>query len=159
MGKEKSRDEKRPSAGNGLLNVGLVVFGLISLLLLVALVMRIVQPRVDPQREENPTALVGKIIQVEVRNGCGVAGLAGITTRYLRDHGFDVVGVGDYIRFDLDSSVVVDRVGDLAAARKVALVLGLPEDRVRQELQPGYYLDASVLIGKDYPTLAPFQDE
>ncbi len=127
-------------------------------LLLYALGVRLLAPRVDPVREANPAHLVGDIIQLEVRNGCGVDGVAARTTRYLRRHGFDVVEIGDYTSFDVPYSLVIDRVGDLEAARKVAAVLGIPEERVRQQIQPDLFLDASVIIGKDYAQLAPFRE-
>lgn len=137
-------------------SAAIVVFGVLVLALAYSLVTRVLAPRVDPVREENTGQLVGEIIQVEVRNGCGVAGLAARTTLFLRDHGFDVVEVGDYESFDVALSKVVDRVGDLASARKVAAVLGIPEDRVEQDIRPEYYLDASVVIGRDYEALRPF---
>lgn len=145
------------SWSNRALNVGLALGGIAVLVLLYALVTRSLWPRTDAQREANPSGLVGGIIQVEVRNACGVSGLAGDLTQYLRETGFDVVEVGDYGSFDVQQTVVVDRTGDLEAARKVASALGLPEGRVRQDIQPSYYLDASVLIGHDYATLPPFQ--
>ncbi len=141
------------------MNVVLVVLGVAAILLVYGLVTRITAPRVDPNREMNPAQLIGEIIQVEVRNGCGIAGLAGRTTMYLRRHGFDVVEVGDHTSFDEERSMVIDRVGDLESATKVANVLGIPEDRIRQEIRPDYFLDASVVIGKDYESLRPFVDE
>ena len=137
----------------------LLVLGVVVAVLLYGLVARMVAPRVDPVREENPARLVGDIIQVEVRNGCGIPGLAHRTTMYLRRHGFDVVDVGDYTSFDTEQSMVIDRVGDLESAKKVATVLGIPEERVVQEIQPDYYLDASIVIGKDYESLLPFDED
>lgn len=152
-------EKERAGWANRLLNAALIVLGLLLVVMLYALVTRTLLPRVDPVREENPAGLVGAIIQVEVRNGCGVSGLAARATRYLRDHGFDVVEVGDHASFDEPYSRVVDRVGDLEAARKVARVLGIPEERVTQELRPELYLDASIILGKDYATLEPFGEE
>ena len=137
----------------------LLALGVVVAVLLYGLVTRMVAPRVDPIREENPARLVGDIIQVEVRNGCGVAGLAQKTTMYMRRHGFDVVDVGDYTSFDNDHSMVIDRVGDLESAKKVAAVLGIPEERVLQDIQPDYYLDATIVIGKDYESLRPFDED
>ncbi|ARA94596.1 MAG: LytR family transcriptional regulator [Bacteroidetes bacterium] len=148
-----SRAETRP---HRLLNVALVLLGLLTLVLLYALVTRAFTPRVDPGREDNPAHLVGEIIQVEVRNACGIDGLAAETTRYLRRRGFDVVEVGDHTSFDLEHSLVVDRVGDPAAAQKVANALGISADYIVQDINLDYYLDASVLIGKDYASLTPF---
>jgi hypothetical protein len=107
-------------------------------------------------REARPAHLIGDIIQVEVRNAVGVPGLAAETRAYLRSHGFDVVEVGDHSDRDLERSVVIDRGGDLSAAQKVARAMGIPEDRVIQEIRESYYLDASVIIGQDYQNLRPF---
>lgn len=143
---------------NGLLNTALVVVGGSVLVLLYALVTGTFFSAPSPERSADSSALVGSIIQVEVRNGAGVDGLASRTTRYLRDHGFDVVDVGNYSTFEQEQSIVIDRIGDPEAARKVAEVLGLSEDRVRQEIRRQYYLDASVILGHDYKQLRPFQD-
>jgi hypothetical protein len=137
----------------------LVVLGIAVGVLLYGFVARMVAPRVDPLREDNPAHLVGDIIQVEVRNGCGISGLAHTTTMYLRRHGFDVVDVGDHTSFDHEHSFVIDRVGDLESARKVATVLGIAEERITRDVQPEYYLDASVVIGKDYESLRPFRED
>lgn len=139
-----------------LLNLAIAVIGLVSIVLLYALVTRSLAPRTDAGREANPAGLVGDILQIEVRNGCGVSGLAGVATQYLRSKGFDVVEVGDHSSFDVDETHVVDRVGDLDAALKVAAALGLPDARVRQDIRPDLYLDASVILGKDYASLEPF---
>lgn len=140
------------------MNIVLVVLGFTAILLAYGMVMRLAAPRVDPVREANPAQLVGEIIQVEVRNGCGISGLAARTTMYLRRRGFDVVEVGDYTSFDEEHSIVIDRVGDLASAKKVANALGISEERVEQDIRPDYFLDASVVIGKDFETLRPFID-
>jgi hypothetical protein len=144
---------------NGLLNAALLLGGLGVMVLLYGLVTRTLVPAPDPERSAASTELVGSIIQVEVRNGAGIDRLAAQATEYLRDRGFDVVEVGNYKTFEQERSVVIDRVGDLTAARKVAEALGLPPDRVRQEIRRQYYLDASVIIGDDYKQLRPFQSQ
>jgi len=146
-----------PRATNGLLNTVLLVGSLAVAVLLYAVVTRAFFSAPAPERPAETPGLVGSVIQVEVRNGAGVNGLAARTTQYLRDHGFDVVNVGNYSSFDQDKSIVVDRVGNLEAARKVATVLGLPADRVQQNIRRQYYLDASVIIGHDYKQLRPFR--
>jgi hypothetical protein len=142
---------------NGLLNAALLVGGLAVMVLLYGLVTRTLVPPANPERAEDGTELVGTIIQVEVRNGAGIDRLAAETTHYLRQRGFDVVDVGNYETFQQEHSIVIDRVGDRQAARRVAEALGLPPDRVRQDIQRQYYLDASVVIGHDYKQLRPFQ--
>jgi hypothetical protein len=143
---------------NGLLNVALLVGGLGAIVLLYGLFTRTLTPSAAPERSLEETKLVGSVIQVEVRNGAGVDRLAAQATQYLRDRGFDVVEVGNHETFQQERSVVIDRVGDPEAARKVAEALGLPPERVRREVRRQYYLDASVIIGDDYKQLRPFQN-
>lgn len=141
-----------------LLNTLLAVLGVILIVLVYGFATRFLTPRNDPARETNPAQLIGDIIQVEIRNGCGVAGLAAEATMYLRRRGFDVVEVGDHTSFEEAHSFVVDRVGDMESAMKVAHALGIPEERVVQEIRLDYYLDASVVLGRDYATLRPFSE-
>lgn len=129
------------------------------MVLLYGFVTQVFVPSPDPHRASDSHELVGSIIQVEVRNGAGVDKLAARTTQYLRERGFDVVDVGNYKTFDQERSIVVDRVGDPEAAQKVAEALGLPPERVQQEIRRQYYLDASVIIGRDYSDLRPFQGD
>ncbi|MDZ4699367.1 MAG: LytR C-terminal domain-containing protein [Rhodothermales bacterium] len=140
------------------LNVSLIVLGGAVLILLFSLLTRLLFPASDPAREDNPGHFVGQVLQVEVRNGCGVSGLASTMTTYLRRRGFDVVEVGDSPDFDQEFTMVYDRVGDLEAARKLAQAIGIPEERVVQDINPEEFLDASVVIGNDYATLKPFQE-
>jgi hypothetical protein len=144
---------------NGLLNVALVAAGLGAAVLLYAFASRAVFTGPSPERPASDTSkLVGQIIQVEVHNGAGVDHLAEQTTQYLRDRGFDVVDVSNHSSFDQSQSVVIDRVGNPEAARNVADALGIPPSRVRQNIKPAYYLDASVILGHDYEQLHPFQE-
>jgi len=144
---------------NGLLNIALAVGGLGVLVLLYAFATRTLFPGPTPERPDADTSdLVGTIIQVEVRNGAGVDHLAERTTQYLRNQGFDVVDVGNHSSFDQKRSVVIDRDGNPEAARNVAEALGIPPERVRKDLKPQYYLDASVILGHDYKQLRPFQE-
>ncbi len=151
--------ENQTASRNSLINVVLVVLGLAVLALLYALGTRVFAPRIDPVRESDSGQLIGDIIQVEIRNGCGVSGLAGEMTQFLRKKGFDVVEVGDHDTFNEEHSFVYDRIGDLESARKLASAVGLPEDRVIQDIKPDEYLDASIVIGKDYATLVPFRNQ
>lgn len=144
------------SIGDSLLNVGLVSAAVVLAVLLYAFSSHVAAPDVSPRREHNPSNLLGDFIQVEVRNGCGVPDAAARVTAYLRDRGFDVVAQGNYATFDQDSTLVVDRVGNPQAARKVARILGLSTDRVRQRIDTTRYLDASVIIGADYGGMRPF---
>ena len=95
-------------------------------------------------------------IQLDVLNGTGEAKLAQRLTDYLRSRGFDVVEMGNYAG-ELENTLVIDRTGNREAAVRVAQSLGIPEEKVVQKIDKTLYLDASVYIGKDYRTLAPFK--
>ena len=150
--------DARSRLGGLLLNGGLALGGVLALVLLYALATRAFTPAASPVRQANPAGLVGDIVQVEVLNGCGEPGLAGRATAYLREHNYDVVESGNYVDFDQPHSLVLDRVGNREAALGVAATLGIDEAYVREEVGDDYYLDASVVLGRDYRTLRAFED-
>lgn len=145
-------------SGNLALNVALVVVLGAAALLVYAFGQRLASPRPDPERLHNPGNLIGEFIQLEVKNGAGVDGLAAEMGDYLQDLGFDVVEVDNYERSDVARSVVIDRIGNPDAAEQIALALGVENDRIQEDLEPTWFLDASVVIGKDYATIKPFVD-
>lgn len=145
-------------SGNLALNVALVLLLGVAVLLVYAFGQRIASPRPDPERLDNPGNLLGDFIQLEVRNGAGVDGLAAEMRDYLQDLGFDVVEVGNHARSDVARSIVIDRIGNQDAAEQIALALGVENDRIEEDLEPTWFLDASVVIGTDYASIKPFVD-
>lgn len=105
----------------------------------------------------NPTHNGKNNLQVEVLNGCGISGVADRFTDYLRNNQFDVVNMGNYIRFDMDETLVIDRIGNMANAQKTAKALGVKNSNILQQLNQEYFLDVSIVIGRDYYTLQPFK--
>jgi hypothetical protein len=99
----------------------------------------------------------GSIIQLEVLNGCGAQGAAVAFTQYLRARGYDVVEVRNYKNFDVKESLVIDRTGERENAVKIAYALGITKENIIQQLNPEYYIDVSVVIGRDYTSLKPSQ--
>ncbi|MBI2619501.1 MAG: LytR C-terminal domain-containing protein [Ignavibacteriales bacterium] len=95
-------------------------------------------------------------IQLDVMNAVGEAKLAQRMTEFLRSRGFDVVEIGNY-REALERTLVIDRTGNPQAALQVARTIGVPPEQVIQRIDKTLYLDVSVFIGKDYPSLQPFQ--
>ena len=91
-----------------------------------------------------------------VRSGSSAAGTISITA-YLRARGFDVVEYRNYRNFDVRESLVIDRAGNRENAEKVAYALGIRKSNVIQQINQDYYVDVSVLVGRDYPTLKPSQ--
>ena len=103
--------------------------------------------------DEKTEAKPPRILQMDVLNGCGVKGIGSKFTDYLRSRGFDVVESKNYKTFHVASTLIIDRVGDLAAARRVAFALGVKERNIIQQINPDYFVDVSVVIGKDYSEL------
>ena len=107
---------------------------------------------VVPEPEKAP-AKPAKVIQLDVLNGCGAKGAGVKFTTFLRSNGFDVVEMKNYKTFNVAQTLVVDRVGDLTLARRVAAALGVAEKNVVQQINQDYFVDVSVIIGADYPSL------
>lgn len=99
-----------------------------------------------------------EMYQVEVRNGVGVNGAAERMREYLRSKGYDVVGVGNHKSFDVEKTIIVDRIDNLAIAQQVAASLGLPHDRISKDVRDEFHLDVSIIIGKDYGMIPPFSE-
>ncbi|MCD6166403.1 LytR C-terminal domain-containing protein [bacterium] len=97
---------------------------------------------------------VGKIIRVQVLNGCGVRGIADRFADVLRRQNFDVVDINNYRSFNVDSSLVLDRSSlNMMYGKKLAKVLGIPFNRVQPKINPDLQLEATVIIGKDFRSL------
>jgi hypothetical protein len=110
---------------------------------------------VAPVVEKAPPKTAPRTIQLDVLNGCGAKGVASRFTSFLRTAGFDVVEMKNYKVSAVPSTLVVDRIGDLAAARRVASALGVAEKNVIQQINSDYFVNVSVIIGGDYNSLHP----
>ncbi len=139
-------NDPRTLAVNILIGVLVLIVGYLAYSLVERTVVR---PPVEVARDPGG----GAIIQIDVLNGCGVPGAATSVRDYLRARGYDVVELGNYKSFDVDESLVVDRTGESQAAEKVAYALGLSRARIVRQINPDYFVDVSVVIGKDYKTM------
>lgn len=151
--------KKQLSPRNLILNIVIVILGVVVFFLLYSFITNSIVNKPVEWTTESPELgdAVGEIIQLDVLNGCGVSGIAQDFTDYLRKRNFDVVQSANYKTFDVEESLVIDRTGDLAAARKVAYALGIDEKNIVQQINPDYYLNVSVVIGRDYEQLKPSQ--
>lgn len=102
---------------------------------------------------EQRVGLTAKPVQLEVLNGCGVNGIAEKFTDYLRAGNFDVVNFGNYRSFDVDYSLLIDRTGNMENAFKIASTLGIEKNNIIQQVNKEYFLDVTLVIGKDYKQL------
>lgn len=159
----KKVSSKKPDVKTSTINIfyNLIIFLLIVLIVYLSYsaYLKIVQKSVDQVVKER-TEVAAEIIQLNVLNGCGVSGVADRFTDYLRAHDFDVVELGNYtirgrINYNVDETFVIDRIGNKANAIKVAEVLGIEEVKVIQQINEDYFLDVSLVIGKDYYKLKP----
>lgn len=135
------------------LNAVIGFLGLLLCLLIFGLFSRLIYPRIQNQRAEEQPELIGNVIQLEVLNGAGVAGLADQFTSTLRKNGFDVVQTGNFDNFDMQQTTVISRTLNKDNARRVAEALGIDEAQILVEASDDFYLDATVVIGSDYRSL------
>jgi hypothetical protein len=59
--------------------------------------------------------------------------------------------------FNLLQTLIIDRRGNLKSCERLAEALGLPRDRIVQDVNDAYVLDVSLVIGKDYEYLSCWQ--
>jgi hypothetical protein len=136
-------------------NTLLVSLTVLALVLAYAFASRtLFRPPVEPARAVDKGAPGGPI-QVDVLNGCGSSGAGTTFTSYLRARGFDVVEIRNYKSFDVTETLVIDRTGNAANAQRVAYALGIRKDHVIQQINEDYFVDVSVIIGRDYGSLKP----
>ena len=155
-GPAKPKRKRKPFSWKGMASNGLILaFAAVVLFLVWSFVHRMfIDPPVEPEILQG-----GKThtIQLDVLNGSGTPKLSQRFTDYLRSRGFDVVEMGNYRDSRVEMTRVIDRAGNLTAAQQVAEALGIPKERVTQQIDRTAYLDVSVIIGKDYRSLKPLQ--
>lgn len=154
--KTKNPADFKSSTINTLLNVAIFLLFAIIVYMFYSIYVKL---NSNPDDYTNAAAEISEadIIQVDVLNGCGVGGVADRFTEYLRTNNFDVVGIKNYISFDVDETLVIDRTGNLANAQKVAKSLGIKGENVIQQINKDYFIDVSLVVGRDYFNLAPFK--
>ena len=103
---------------------------------------------------EPSRALPKRSVEIEVLNATSASRVAQRMTDFLRSEGFDVVQVGN--TKESARTMVLDRTGNRAAAEKVGKSLGLPPDGIVTKIDRTLYVDVSVVVGKDFPTLKVF---
>ncbi|NGP78134.1 LytR C-terminal domain-containing protein [Balneolaceae bacterium YR4-1] len=135
------------------LNAVIGFLSLLLFLLIFGLFTRVVYPRIQNERAEEQPQLIGDIIQLEVLNGCGVAGLANQFTSALRKNGFDVVETGNFDNFDMQETIIISRTYNTDNAERVAKALGINAENILVEASDDFYLDATIVIGSDYNSL------
>lgn len=117
-----------------------------------------VKPPVSSTVERNDMLVrAGERIQLMVMNGSGSAGVARTFTDFLRARKFDVVEMTNFKTQDVANTYVIDRVNDSVSAQKVAYALGISYSRIILEVDTNAFVDAAVVIGKDFKTTNPLR--
>jgi hypothetical protein len=147
------------------INILIVLLAVVTIYLFYNFFKRLTTPQTDVKTQviDSTTYLTKQpssgTLQIDVQNGCGVTGIADKFTEYLRSKGFDVVEMGNFSTQDIKTSMVIDRAGNMSNAKRVAVSLGISEKYVIQQMNKNYFLDATVVIGKDYADLLPFKQQ
>ena len=117
-----------------------------------------VKPPVSSTRERSDMLVrAGEHIQLTVMNGSGVANAARTFTDFLRARKFDVVEMTNYKEKNVEHTFIIDKVSDTVAAQKVAYALGISNMRIGHEPDSNAFVDAAVVIGKDYLNTSPMK--
>jgi len=154
--KHNSPDDLKASTLNIFYNTSIFLLSGLIIFLIYSIVIKFVsdpEPVITKVAGQEPS----EIIQIEVLNGSGIDGVAARVTDFLRNNGFDVVKTGNYMTSDIDETMIIDRSGNEANARKTAKILGVPENTILVQTNRDYFLDVSVIIGKDYFKLTPIK--
>ena len=154
--KSSNSTDLKSSTVNLFLNITIFVLTLVIIYMLYSIFIKVTN-NIRPSNYQNNEQTTSNIIQIEILNGCGVVGISDRFTDYLRSNSYDVVKTGNYFSFNVDESLVIDRIGNMVNAYKVAKSLGIKNENVIQQLNKEYFLDVSVVIGRDYFNLTPFK--
>lgn len=146
----------KSSTANFLLNVSILLLAVVIIYMGYSIYLKVSHRKADESAGHN-TQAASDIIQAEVLNGSGVSGVADKFTDFMRTNNFDVVKTGNYISSDVDESMVISRTENMANAYKVAKALHIKNENVIQQLNKDYFLDVSVVVGRDYFNLAPYK--
>jgi hypothetical protein len=148
---KRTKKNRIPTKSNSLLNIIILFLSVVIIYLGYSALSKL--NVFEPQPENGITKEHTQIIQVEVLNGCGVVDIADKFTDRLRKRNFDVVNTANYRSFEIDKSIIIDRAGRLGNAKYLADVIGLDRRRVIQQKNKNYFLDVTLIVGKDYKIL------
>ena len=117
-----------------------------------------VKPPVSSTVERNDLLVkAGEHIQLNVLNGSGAPNVARVYTDFLRARQFDVVSMSNYKLSNVEHTFIIDKVGDSVASHKIAYALGVSPTRITVEPDTEAFVDAAVVIGKDFTSTNPMR--
>lgn len=103
-----------------------------------------------------------KKIQLEILNGCGESGVAKKLSALLKKSKYDIVNSGNYmergkVNWKVQETKIISQISNPKNARELADLMGILYSNVEEFENPSPIADITVIIGKDYKTLAIFQ--
>ncbi len=173
MSRGRGRGSRNATSGELVLNAAIVCAGAATAILLLSTLLRAAWPDLGsgrpwshhqgsvrsldgaspgtdwtPRSAGGEASRPGRVIRVQVLNGCGVSGVGADVASLLRQSGdIDVLDIGNAERFDFETTVVVDRTGKGAPARLVAHILGDPPIVLQRTIEERF--DVTVIVGYD----------
>jgi len=158
------KPESKKSILNYLLNIIIIILGVLCVYLVFSLVSSTFLNKNKSVKDikdstKTVTNQPNLSIQVDVQNGTGENRIGAIFRDYLKKKGYDVVNLDNYKSSDVEKTIIIDRTGDTRKAQRIAEVLGVSGRNIIQQINRDLYLDATIVIGKDYPELKPYTDK
>jgi hypothetical protein len=159
------KQEFKKSALNYVLNITIIILGVVCIYLVFSLVTNTFLNRnksvkdVQDSTKTSVTHQPNLSVQVDVQNGTGENRVGAIFRDYLKKKGYDVVDLGNYKSSDIYKTIIIDRTGDTRKAQRIAEVLGVSSRNIIQQINRDLYLDATIVIGKDFNELRPYTDK
>ncbi|MEA2076439.1 MAG: LytR C-terminal domain-containing protein [Candidatus Marinimicrobia bacterium] len=98
-------------------------------------------------------------IVVRILNGNGISGVAYKLREYLLTQGFDVSETTNADHFNYEKTIVYLHSSDYSMSKKVSDKLGIGNNPVLDDRSPDYPCDITIVMGKDYKQLPPFQEK
>jgi LCP family protein required for cell wall assembly len=97
--------------------------------------------------DEGPAPIADQI-NIEILNGSGNPGQAQSLRNYLIEYEFNVVHYGNALRNDYVNTIVIDRIGSLTLAKRVADIINCKE--VYTRIDKTLLVDVTIIIGNDF---------
>ncbi len=158
------KQEFKKSLLNYSLNTAIVVFAALCLYFAYSLIMNTSgsgsrgDKNAADTTKKQVTNQPNLSIQINILNATGENRIGARFRDYLKQKGFDVVDMGNY-KTELEKSMVLDLCGDISKAKRVADALGVSQRNVVTQLDKTKFIDATILIGKDYTELKPYTEK
>ena len=170
---KSSRPAKRRDIKGSLINSAIVILSLLLVAFIFSFSNRQIQTGIPieitfPSLPETPKLAVAIYeqkpildIEVEILNGCGVPGLAGKISDYLRSQQMDVVRSENADHYNYDQTILILRNENSDGLKIIAKSFGIDikdENRIKHIPDDKLNVDLTVIIGSDFDTIKPLVD-